>query len=93
MARRYAKRRSPRRASSSGSLMKGFIKPKGMIAGALLGIGAGIAAQTFLPNQPLARPLAAGLVGGVPGIGGAILLNAFGGTMGNIGTSIEGIWN
>jgi len=87
MARR---RTSVRRRSSprlGGNLMKGLYKPTGIIAMAILGLGAA-AASAYVPvNVPYKEEAAAFVVGGLPAAGAVLALKAF---AGNTNTSAFG---
>lgn len=75
MAKR--RRASHRRSSlgSAGGLMAGLWKPKGLIASALLGVGASMAAQRVIGNvHPLQNTAIGFVVGGVPGAAANYLL-------------------
>jgi len=93
VARRKTSRRVSRR-SVKGSLMNGFFKPRGLIAAAVLGMGAAsIASQINVP-VPYKREAAAFLVGGVPAVAGVIAGDAIAGKISS-GASAVGsiIWN
>lgn len=65
-----AKKKGGRRSSSGfggGKLMTGFYKPSGMVANALMGIGAAAVASKLPVNVPYKGVIAAGVVGGLPG--------------------------
>lgn len=81
MTKKYHKRG---RKSSGGSIMSGFFKPRGILGAALLGMGAAIIVEKFLPSMPIAKTAAAGIVGGIPGIGGMFLLNSMGSGTSNL---------
>jgi hypothetical protein len=86
--RRYYAR--PRRRSSSGlstrGLMGGLYKPKGIIAGALIGAGTALVASKLIGQQiPYQGPIAGFVTGGLPGAAAAYALQMFtGGNGGGI---------
>ena len=77
-----ARRRVSRRRSSprlGGNLMKGLYKPTGIVAMAILGLGAA-AASAYIPvNLPYKEEAAAFIVGGIPAAGAVLALKAFSG--------------
>ena len=85
-----ARRRSVKRRSSpklGGNLMKGLYKPTGIIAMAILGLGAA-AASSYVPVQvPYKEEAAAFIVGGIPAAGAVLALKAF---KGNVPTASFG---
>ena len=64
-----ARRKYSRKASiGGGKLMHGFIKPKGIIAGAIIGLGAALVANQLVGQKiPYQNELVGFAVGGAPG--------------------------
>lgn len=66
--------------------MTGFFRPRGILAAALLGVGASIIAQRVAPQVvPFQNLAVAGIVGGLPGVAGAYALQMFAGGGGTTG--------
>jgi hypothetical protein len=64
---RHRYRSYHRRKSTGGKFMTGLIKPSGIIAGAVLGLGAAALSEYVPVNIPYKQTIAAFAVGGVPG--------------------------
>lgn len=77
---------------SGGSLMTGIIKPKGMIAAAIIGVGAAAAANHVLGGErmPYQSEVIGFLTGGPIGAGANFLLKNMGNVLG--GSSTAGGW-
>lgn len=83
VARRRYRASARRRRSSSGlgggKLMRGLFPVRGLVAGALVGIGAAMLQQRFLPQVIPYQGAAAGfVVGGIPGAAAAFLTGSVG---------------
>lgn len=92
MPRRY-KRRARRTAGGligRGSIMSGIVKPKGLLAAMVIGVGAAsIAEQTGITNAiPFGKYLVAGATGGVGGLAGVFVKDMI---SGGIGTATQGL--
>jgi len=74
------------------SMTKGFFTPKGLIAGALLGVGAAAAANHFLGGEkvPYQSEIIGFVTGGPVGAGANFLLKNMGNVLG--GSSSAGGW-
>ena len=88
MARRYRAHRSRRSSGlGGGSLMNGLLRPKGIIAAAIIGLGASALASYIPVNIPYKNTIAAFALGGVPGAVSAVLVGNMG--AGASGTGIK----
>ena len=75
-----AKRKFGRRSSGRKSFMSGIAKPTGLLAAALIGIGAASASALIPINVPYKEEVAAFAVGGVPSAAAVLLLKGISGT-------------
>lgn len=90
MVRRKKRSRGRSRGGmiGKGSLMSGLIRPKGLIASALIGAGAATLAENsgITSNIPYGKYVAGGLVGGVGGVAGVFARDMIKGQLGKIST-------
>ena len=88
------KRKTVRRRSPKNTLMSGVFKPKGLIAAAILGMGAASVASQINVPIPYKRELAAFAVGGLPAVGGVIAGDAIAGKISTGVTAVGSVlWN
>jgi hypothetical protein len=93
MARKRHSRRSSRGGIvGRGSLMSGLIKPKGLIASALVGAGAATLAENagIATMVPYGKYVAGGVVGGVGGLIGVFARDMIKGMNGSLPTASVG---
>lgn len=75
---RMARRRKTSRRTTARGLMAGLFKPKGLLAGVLVGVGTAAVANKLVGQQVPYQDVVAGFVtGGLPGAAGAYAVRMF----------------